>query len=137
MEFIGRIAKLLPMRSGTSQKTGNEWKALPFVFEYFENPSDRYADRVLLETFDTNVIHHLKEGMEVKIGFGHHTREHEGKIYNELRMYKIEGLKKVTEPAAQPPKPTTTPPVQQTDANQVNWDSMGGSAEQQGNDLPF
>ena len=44
MEFQGRIAKLLPIRQGVSQRTGNEWKSLPFIFEYFEHDSDRYAD---------------------------------------------------------------------------------------------
>ena len=32
MEFQGRIAKLLPIRQGVSQRTGNEWKSLPFNF---------------------------------------------------------------------------------------------------------
>jgi hypothetical protein len=66
MEFEGRVRKILPLRSGTSKSTGNEWKALPFIFEYFENETDRYADSVLLETFDTNVIDNLQEGMEVR-----------------------------------------------------------------------
>ena len=44
MEFQGRIAKVLPIRQGVSQRTGNEWKSLPFIFEYFEHDSDRYAD---------------------------------------------------------------------------------------------
>ena len=61
MEFQGIIKKLLPVRSGVSQRTGNEWKALPFVFEYYEHETDRYADSVVLETFDTNVIDNLKE----------------------------------------------------------------------------
>ena len=56
MEFQGRIAKLLPIRQGVSQRTGNEWKSLPFIFEYFEHDSDRYADSVMLETFDTNTM---------------------------------------------------------------------------------
>lgn len=93
MEFIGRVKKLLPIRSGVSQRTGNEWKALPFIFEYYEHETDRYADTVLLETFDTNVIDNLKEGMEVKCGFSHRTREYEGKTYNELRLYKIESVR--------------------------------------------
>lgn len=101
MEFQGRIAKVLPVRSGVSQRTGNEWKALPFIFEYFENPTDRFADSVMLETFDTNVIENLKEGMEVRCGFGHKTREYEGKTYNELRLYKIEIVRKVQQPAGQ------------------------------------
>ena len=93
MEFTGRIKKILPLRSGVSQRTGNEWKSLPFIFEYFENPTDRFADTVLLETFDTNVIDNLKEGMEIRCGFGHRTREYEGKTYNELRLYKIESVR--------------------------------------------
>ena len=98
MEFQGRIAKLLPIRQGVSQRTGNEWKSLPFIFEYFEHESDRYADTVMLETFDTNVIDNLKEGMEVRCGFGHKTREYtkDGKtmIINDIRLYKIESVRK-------------------------------------------
>jgi hypothetical protein len=104
MEFQGRIAKLLPIRQGVSQRTGNEWKSLPFIFEYFENPSDRYADSVMLETFDTKVIENLKEGMEVRCGFGHKTREYtkDGKtmIINDIRLYKIESVHK-EQPAGQ------------------------------------
>ena len=67
--------------------------ALPFIFEYFEHETDRYADRVLLETFDTKVIENIKEGMEVRCGFSHNVREYEGKTYNEIRLYKIERVK--------------------------------------------
>ena len=105
MEFTGRIAKLLPIRQGVSQRTGNEWKSLPFIFEYFEHDSDRYADSVLLETFDTNVIDNLKEGMEVRCGFGHRTREYtkDGKtmIINDIRLYKIESVRKAQNQPAQ------------------------------------
>ena len=109
MEFTGRIAKLLPTRQGVSQRTGNEWKSLPFIFEYFEHESDRYADTVMLETFDTNVIDHLKEGMEVVCGFGHKTREYtkDGKtmIINDLRLYKIESVRKAQQQQQQQQDP--------------------------------
>ena len=117
MEFQGRIKKVLPFRSGTSQR--GEWKALPFIFEFFEHETDRYADTVLLETFDTNVIDNLKEGMEVVCGFGHRTREYEGKVYNELRLYKIESVKKAavaqqqTQQAAAQPAPSPQPQPQE------------------------
>lgn len=101
MEFQGRIAKLLPIREGVSQRTGNAWKSLPFIFEYFEHDSDRYADSVMLETFDTNVIDHLQEGMEVICGFGHKTREYtkDGKtmVINDIRLYKIESVRKANQ----------------------------------------
>ena len=126
MIFQGRIKQVLPMRSGTSQKTGNEWKALPFIFEYFENPSDRYADTVVLETLDTNIIPHIKEGMEVKIGFGHHASEYDGKYYNNLRMYSIEIVKRQLQQqqAAQPQQHTGGYQVQQP-------------VEDETDDLPF
>ena len=116
MEFQGRVKQILTLSSGVSQRTGNEWKALPFIFEYFEYPTDRTADTVLLETFDTNVIGNLKEGMEIRCGFGHRTREYEGKIYNEVRLYKIESVKTAAQPqnaAAEPanaPQPNNNPP---------------------------
>jgi len=138
MEFQGRIAKVLPVRSGVSQRTGNEWKALPFIFEYFENPTDRFADSVMLETFDTKVIENLKEGMEVRCGFGHKTREYEGKTYNELRLYKIESVRKVQQPAGQTagiaegqqPTVTTAAGQQQQPTGQQQ---EGGETD----DLPF
>ena len=131
MEFTGRVKKILPARSGVSQRTGNEWKALPFIFEYFENPTDRFADTVLLETFDTNVIDNLKEGMEVKCGFGHHTREYEGKTYNELRLYKIESVRG----AQQAPQGANAPAeAQQTVAQPIAVQTAQNNAN---DDLPF
>ena len=131
MEFTGRVKKILPARSGVSQRTGNEWKALPFIFEYFENPTDRFADTVLLETFDTNVIDNLKEGMEIRCGFGHRTREYEGKTYNELRLYKIESVKA----AQQAPQAANAPAeAQQTAAQPIAVQTAQNDAN---DDLPF
>ena len=132
MEFQGRIKRVLPLRSGTSQR--GEWQALPFIFEFFEHETDRYADSVVLETFDTKVIENLKEGMEVVCGFAHRTREYEGKTYNELRLYKIESVKKAavahqqTQQAAAQPAPSPQPAPAPQPQNQE-----GG----QDDDLPF
>ena len=135
MEFQGRVKKLLPIRSGVSQRTGNEWKALPFIFEYFENPTDRFADTVLLETFDTNVIDNLKEGMDIRCGFGHRTREYEGKTYNEIRLYKIESARG----ANQAPQAANAPAAGNQPTPQANApQSQQKPAEEDPNDdLPF
>ena len=131
MEFTGRVKAILPKRSGTSARTGNEWVALPFIFEYFEHETDRYADRVLLETFDTKVIENIKEGMEVRCGFSHNVREYDGKTYNELRLYKIESIKAANQPAqganAAPADNQPTPPFPEPQ-NPSNQDD---------DDLPF
>lgn len=151
MEFIGRIKKLLPVRSGVSQRTGNEWKSLPFIFEYFENKSDRYADSVMLETFDTKVIENLKEGMEVRCGFGHKTREYmkDGKtmIINDIRLYLIESVRNGQnqgarqangqavgqQPTTQPQAAHAAPFPPQVDVNGNPITNQGGDDD----DLPF
>jgi hypothetical protein len=117
MEFEGRITKVLPVRSGTSQR-GNEWKALPFVFAYYENPDQRWEDKVLLETFDTNQMAQIAKYCEIgadgkvvvengsvklktldikcKCGFSHNVKDvarRDGSgtaTLNEMRCYKLE-----------------------------------------------
>ena len=98
MEFIGKIKEVLPARVGKRQD-GSGWNALPFVFEYKENESDRTPDSVVLEDFDTNHHPYIKEGLEVKIGFGHKAKQitrQDGTtaVINEMRMYKIESIKR-------------------------------------------
>ena len=133
MEFQGRISKVLPMRQGTSTRTGNEWYAQPFVFEYYEHETDRYADSVVLETFDTNIIPHLKEGMEVICGFGHKAKtitKQDGTqaTINEMRLYKIEsvkGAKQAPQGANAPSavqQPTPPFPEPQNPSNQADDD---------------
>ena len=148
MEFQGRIAKILPARSGVSQRTGNEWKSLPFIFEYFEHDSDRYADSVLLETFDTKVIEHLEEGMEVICGFGHKTREYtkDGKtmVINDIRLYKIESVRRANQASQQAngqavaQQPIAAPAAQQQAPLPPQVDVNGNPIQPvEGDDLPF
>lgn len=129
MEFEGRIIRVLPTRSGTSQR--GEWKALPFVFAYYENASQRWEDKVLLETFDTNVMAQIAQYCEVgadkkvvvengsvklkvldikcKCGFSHNVKDIERKdgsgtaTINEMRCYKLEiiGQSQAQQPAPQ------------------------------------
>lgn len=117
MEFEGRIIRVLPTRGGTSQR-GNEWKALPFVFAYYENPDQRWEDKVLLETFDTNQMAQIAQYCEIgadhkvvvengsvklktldikcKCGFSHNVKDvarRDGSgtaTLNEMRCYKLE-----------------------------------------------
>ena len=111
MEFEGRIAKVMPTRTGTGRN--GEWKTLPFVFEYFETPDQRWSDRVLLETMDHDVMRQigqfvvrgegnkavevdgaclLTQEIKCRCGFSHSIREWEGKIFNQVRLYKFELL---------------------------------------------
>lgn len=149
MEFEGRIQRVLPVSSGTSQR--GEWKKLPFVFEYFENGEQRWSDKVLLETFDTNVMaqigKYLKKGadgkavvengecvllgeLKCKCGFSHSVRTFDRQdgtkaTINEVRMYKFEML---AQGAAVPQQQTQQPAFQPQPQPQG-----GGETD----DLPF
>lgn len=135
MEFEGRIIRVLPTRSGTSQR--GEWKALPFVFAYYENPDQRWEDKVLLETFDTNVMAQIAQYCEVgadkkvvvengsvklkvldikcRCGFSHNVKDVTRKdgsgtaTINEMRCYKLEI---VGQSQAQQPAPQAQPAYQ-------------------------
>ena len=148
MEFEGRIQRVLPVRSGTSQR--GEWKALPFVFEYFESGEQRWSDKVLLETFDTNIMaqigRYLKKGQDgkaviengecvligeckCKCGFSHSVRTIDRQdgtkvTVNDIRLYKFE----VIAGAAAQPQHTEQPAPQP----KVPFPSSG-----ENDDLPF
>ena len=156
MEFEGRIQRVLPARSGTGQN-GNEWKRLPFVFEYFESGEQRWSDKVLLETFDTNIMaqigKYLKKGpdgkavvengecvllceLKCRCGFSHSVRTFDKQdgtkaTINDLRLYKFELIAaQQTQQAVQQQAATPFPPQVDAQGNPIN---QGGNYD----DLPF
>lgn len=157
MEFLGRIVRVLPTRSGTSERTGNEWKALPFVFEYYEGQWQRFPDRVLLETFDTTIMRQIgtymaKDGegkaieengslkmmgeIPARCGFGINIREYNGRTYNEVKMYSMVILsEKLTDGNVLPPLAQPTEEVFETQATVTA--PFGASEQAEDDDLPF
>ena len=125
---------MLPVRLGTSQR--GEWKALPFVFEYFETEDQRWSDKVLLETFDTNIMAqigaYLKKGadgkavvengecvlmyeLKCRVGFSHSVRDFDRQdgtkgTSNNIRCYKFEiAGQQRQQPAAHQAQPQAQP----------------------------
>jgi hypothetical protein len=140
MEFTGRIEKVFEPRTGVSQKTGNEWKSQQFIFEYYETPTDRFSDKVVLETMDTKIMEQLKEGVNVRIGFGHKVSEYKGNYYNHLTIYMFKLAVNPTD------TPSTEAGAEQT-ADQPQQAIPGGGAfglpssqtngSEKDDDLPF
>lgn len=156
MEFEGRIQRVLPARSGTSQR--GEWKTLPFVFEYFENGEQRWSDKVLLETFDTNIMaqigKYLKKGtdgkavvengecvllceLKCRCGFSHSVRTFDKQdgtkaTINDVRLYKFELIAaQQTQQAVQQQAAAPFPPQVDSQGNPIT--NQGGNYD----DLPF
>ena len=146
MEYTGRISKVLPMRSGTSQRTGNQWQTQPFIFEYFETDDQRWSDKVLLETFNASEIQLIEENAKVRIGFAHSVREWtnqrgDTQMFNEIRMYKFERLDAPhaePAPANNAPQPAPAADPAPATAAQQEPASDGQKINGEGNDdLPF
>ena len=111
MQFQGRIYKLFPVQSGTSQR--GEWTKQDFIFEYFEQPTDRYADRVLLSVMNDRIKEYdLHEGDTVICGFSHTTREYQGRYFNDIRLYHFEKVVRKDATTAAQPQPTVAQPPQ-------------------------
>ena len=133
MKVQGKVIALLDERSGISQRTGQEWKSLPFILEFFDDGERRFADRMQLETFDTKEMDLLRKvvaynennrpQIEVAVTVGHNVREYQGRHYNDLRTYRVElpdGVMLPTEPAqAQAP----AAPAQPADSAQAPADA--------------
>lgn len=140
MEFEGKISRVLPVKTGTSQN--GDWKVLPFVFEYFETGDQRWPDRVLLETKETNIMSqigaYLKKGadgkavvengecvlqyeLKCRVGFSHNIRDFERQdgtkgTLNNIRCYKFEIAQQPAGNAAGTAATMTPPQAQPTAA---------------------
>lgn len=130
MKYEGRISRVFAVKSGVSARTGNAWKSMPFVFQYFESEESRYPDSVYLETMDTAVMSKigkfLKKGDDGKaivtdgemkierdikatcswyISAIEMNRDGKKSIYNQMRAYSID-IAEEAEPKQEEPKPT-------------------------------
>jgi hypothetical protein len=139
MEFEGQIIKVCNPRTGTSQRTGNEWKTQGFVFEYKEHDTDPWHDKVYLETFDEKIMEQLVVGAVAKIGFRHKTREYEGRVFNDVQMNSFTLIGKPMEATAatqQPAGGVSAAPATNTPQTQQDATSAPANNEQV-DDLPF
>lgn len=158
MEYDGRISRVLPVRSGISQR--GEWKALPFVFEYFETAEQRWPDRVLLETMDANIMEqigaYLKKDadgnavvengecvllseLKCRVGFSHNVRDYDRQDgtktpYNNVRCYKFEIIGQ--QPADHQAPPQAQPTAAPVMPAQAPFPPQPAEGEQV-DDLPF
>lgn len=139
MEFEGQIIKVCNPRTGTSQRTGNEWKTQGFVFEYKEHDTDPWHDKVYLETFDEKIMEQLVVGAVAKIGFRHKTREYEGRVFNDVQMNSFTLIGKpiyATAATQQPAGGVSAAPETNTPQTQQDAPSAPANNEQ-ADDLPF
>jgi len=123
MELVGRISRLFETREGVSIRTGQPWKALPFIFEFIEHDGDKkYSSFVRLETFNTSIMEQigqfvvkdengkaiikddcmeLTKNVEVRCVLRLNVNMYNGRVYNEVNLQKMEVLTTDDKPASE------------------------------------
>lgn len=108
MELIGKIIQVLPERSGTSARTGSEWRMGSYVLE---TTTDRFPRKMMFEVFGSDKIQqfNIQVGEMVRVSFDIDAREYQGRWYNSIRAWNVD--RNLADPMAQMPMgaPDTTP----------------------------
>lgn len=87
LSIKGKVLKLLPETSGTSQ-AGKAWVKQDFVIE----TNDEYPKKVHFTAFGEKIVPVVKTlvvGQEVEVSFNAESREHNEKFYTQLNAWKI------------------------------------------------
>ena len=88
MEIIGKAIAALPVKSGVSQRTGEQWQSREYVIE----TQEQYQKRICFEVFGTDKLKefNIRNNDLIKVNFDITAREYNGKWYNSIRAWKVE-----------------------------------------------
>ena len=88
MEIIGKAIAALPVKSGVSQRTGEQWQSREYVIE----TQEQYPKKMCFEVFGTDKLKefNIRNNDLIKVHFDITAREYNGKWYNSIRAWKVE-----------------------------------------------
>ena len=132
MDIIGKAIAALPVKSGVSQRTGEQWQSREYVIE----TQEQYPKRVCFEVFGTDKLKefNIRNNDLIKVHFDISAREYNGKWYNSIRAWKVEHVN----PQSQTTETTqvqTSAPVQAPAPAPAPVDAP--VAQESDDDLPF
>lgn len=152
VKLTGRIAEVMPVVTGISDRTGNAWKSQEYLFEYFAWSGAKYANRLVARVFGEDDItkFNLKQGEEVTltIRFDANKSKDGSRWFNEIRITNVERPQGTQQPVNQPAQPQNAA-AEPANAPQPNNNPPGferpvtspenGANQEGGNndDLPF
>ena len=142
MKIQGRVKKLMAVRSGVS-RVGNAWKAQDFIFEYFDSPTEQYAETVLLNVRGEKIEElSLHEGDEIEVELHMTVRSYGERLYNEPYARNVV-VKSASQPqvATEPEQPAPQPTAEQQEAmerlKKIGEEAASGEEGGSESDLPF
>lgn len=111
-ELTGKVIAVLPLESGVSNRTGNEWASQEYVIE---EVGVQYPQRLCFRVFGKDKIQQYSIFPDeiIKVNFSFNCREHNGKWYNEINCWNVE-------------RPQAAQPTQQQIAQQVQQQVQQG-----------
>ena len=130
MELIGKAIAALPVKSGVSKKTGEQWQSREYVIE----TQEQYPKKMCFEVFGTDKLKefNIRNNDLIKVHFDITAREYNGKWYNYIRAWKVDHV---------------NPQIQTTETTQVQTSApvqapapapvAAPAAQESEDDLPF
>ena len=141
IKLTGRIAEVMPVVEGISDRTGNPWKSQEYLFEYFAWSGAKYANRMVARVFGEDDIakFNLKQGEEVTltIRFDANKSKDGSRWFNEIRISNVERPQGTQQPtqATNAPQPNNYPPgFERPATSPENGQNKEGGDD---DDLPF
>lgn len=88
MEIVGKAIAALPVKSGVSQRTGEQWQSREYVIE----TQEQYPKKICFEVFGTEKLKefNIRNNDLIKVHFDITAREYNGKWFNSIRAWKVE-----------------------------------------------
>lgn len=129
MEIIGKAIAALPVKSGVSQRTGEQWQSREYVIE----TQEQYPTKICFEVFGTDKLKefNIRSNDLIKVYFDISAREYNGRWYNSIRAWKVEHVNPQSQTTETTPVQTSAP-VAQAPAT-----AASPAAQESAEDLPF
>ena len=130
MEIIGKAIAALPVKSGVSQRTGEQWQSREYVIE----TQEQYPKKMCFEVFGTDKLKefNIRNNDLIKVHFDITAREYNGKWYNSIRAWKVEHVNQDGSAAG-----ATANQVAASSQQAPATQSAAPAAKESDDDLPF
>lgn len=150
VKLTGRIAEVMPMQSGVSQRTGNQWKSQEYLFEYFPWSGAINPSRIVVRIFGEEDIakfnlQQYEQDVTLTLRFVAQKSQDGTRWFNEIRVSNVERIH-AQQPATQSQKQDggtgaqPTPQSPSTGQSPATQPQVIGNTNQEGgknDDLPF
>ena len=135
MELIGKAIAALPVKSGVSKKTGEQWQYREYVIE----TQEQFPKKMCFEVFGTDKLKefNIRNNDLIKVHFDITAREYNGKWYNSIRAWKVEHVNQDGSVAGATANQVAASSPQAQAPQEPATQSAAPAAKESDDDLPF